>query len=581
MAVEVLDVMRAEVREFRRPRRLETVRCDLLIAGGGLSGIAAALRATARGLRVCLLEETDWLGGQITAQGVSALDEHAWIEHFGATAAYAELRRRIRDHYRPLLRAPAPEDFNPGNAWVSRLCFEPRVALEAINQMLAPAIGGRRLKLFPRTKAAAISRAGARIRRVLAVNLDSADWLAFEPKYAIEAAELGELLPLASEPYTVGAEPAARTGEPHAYQPSRSRPAPPAARAQSLTYTFAVSFHSNQTHPIARPPGYQGYAAAGRYSFHYTYPGVEKSYRMFESCGDARPFWTYRRLIDAAQFRPQAYPRDIAMINWQGHDFCGAGLYSADPHRQARALAEAKRVSLGFLYWLQNEAPRDDGGRGYPELKLRPEVMGTEDGLSKLPYVRESRRGRALETVREQDISAEFNPHARARLAPNSVGIGQYFIDLHHCRGPRFSAATRPFQIPLGVLIPRHTENLILAGKNIGTTHLANGAFRLQPVEWAIGEAAGELAALAIESGRTPGEIHARQELTRTLQRRLVEGGAPLFWFVDVPLAHPAFPAVQYLAATGRLAFDPGSLEFRPDSGGRGEEAIRLWQAEQ
>jgi len=112
--------------------------CEVLIAGGGTGGVAAALTAARRGRRVVLLEETDWLGGQLTAQGVSALDEHEYIESFGGTRSYYELRNRIRAHYGEL---------NPGNCWVTRLAFEPRVALRVIEAMLPPELSiYRRIK---------------------------------------------------------------------------------------------------------------------------------------------------------------------------------------------------------------------------------------------------------------------------------------------------------------------------------------------------------------------------------------------------------------------------------------------------
>ena len=90
------------------------IACDVLVVGGGTGGIAAALaaaRATPlpgrRGFTVCLLEETDWIGGQLTAQGVPALDEHEHIERFGGTRSYYALREAISDHYRRLSPALA------------------------------------------------------------------------------------------------------------------------------------------------------------------------------------------------------------------------------------------------------------------------------------------------------------------------------------------------------------------------------------------------------------------------------------------------------------------------------------------
>src|SRR5882672_4413789 len=117
--------------------------CEVLIAGGGAGGVAAALAAARNGRRVALLEETDWLGGQMTSQGVSALDEHEHIESFGGTRSYYELRNAIRQHYGAL---------NPGNCWVTRLAFEPRVAEGVIERMLQPYVGSGRLTVLRRTK---------------------------------------------------------------------------------------------------------------------------------------------------------------------------------------------------------------------------------------------------------------------------------------------------------------------------------------------------------------------------------------------------------------------------------------------
>src|SRR6516225_5032322 len=115
----------------RRTGPGKELEADLVIIGGGLGGCAAALAAVRNNCRVILTEETDWLGGQLTAQAVPP-DENPWIETFGGTRSYLELRRRIRDYYYrnyPLTaEARARPHLNPGNGWVSRLCTEPRVA---------------------------------------------------------------------------------------------------------------------------------------------------------------------------------------------------------------------------------------------------------------------------------------------------------------------------------------------------------------------------------------------------------------------------------------------------------------------
>src|SRR5690348_944928 len=121
--------------------RVTEITCDVLVCGAGLGGAAAALRAARMGLRVCLTEETGWPGGQITTQGVAAFDEHRYIETFGGTAAYYELRNGIRAYYRGAYRLSAIGEtegpFSPGNAWVSALSFEPRAGAAVLEGIMA------------------------------------------------------------------------------------------------------------------------------------------------------------------------------------------------------------------------------------------------------------------------------------------------------------------------------------------------------------------------------------------------------------------------------------------------------------
>ena len=87
-----------------------------------------------------------------------------------------------------------------------------------------------------------------------------------------------------------------------------------------------------------------------------------------------------------------------------------------------------------------------------------------------------------------------------------------------------------PFQIPLGALIPRRVENLLAACKNLGTTHITSGCYRLHPVEWNIGEAAGCLAAHAVQLKTTPRAIRNTPKLLSGFQAKLREQGVELAW---------------------------------------------------
>jgi hypothetical protein len=560
----------AAVLQNLTPADPEHVGCEVLVVGGGTGGVAAALAAARAGRTVCLLEETDWIGGQLTAQGVSALDEHEHIERFGGTRTYYALREAIRDHYRrrsPALAAqPQP---NPGACWVTRLAFEPRVALGILESWIEPFVATGRLRLYRRTKATAVETVSDRITRLHAVHLDERRWWTFHPDVVIDATELGDVLPLAGAEHRLGAESRAQTGEPHA-QPHE----PKAHCVQSFTYTFVLErAPAGRRSVIARPEKYEHYRDGQPYTLRIFVHGGEiygeetrwLDYRVFErAAGTKGGLWTYRRLVDRSLF-PGGYDADLSLINWPGNDYRDVSILDRPPLEQARALQDAKRVSLGFLYWLQTEAPGSgpEGPRGVPELRLRPDVLGADDGLAKFPYIREARRLQALTTVLEQDVSAEHQPGARARHFADSVGVGWYPIDIHRAGADDvgLSCRTRPFQIPMGALIPIRLRNLLAGAKNLGVTHITNGCYRLHPVEWNTGEAAGSLAAFALETKRDPADVWRDPAARVGFQRRLAAAGVPLYWLVDVGVAHPAFVDLQIAAVTGEIAGLPDSLE--------------------
>jgi hypothetical protein len=368
---------------------------DIVIVGGGLGGVAAAIAATRHGASVALLEETDWLGGQATSQGVSALDEHEHIETFGGTRGYYQFRDAIRDVYRGRRRSAdwEPSPFNPGDCWVTRLAFEPTVAVDVIETILDPAIGAGRLRVFRRHKAFAVERVGELAQTLDAVDLDEGSVTRFRFSYLVDASELGDLLPLTGTDYVVGAETVAQTGEPHA-QPQR----PHRQCVQSCSYTFALERRPEaENNRIERPSGYEHYRDSQPYGLRIQVHGGEiygeesgwLQYALFDALpGTKGGLWTYRRLVAAALF-PESHTNDITMFNWPGIDYRDRPLVEQPAEALAEALQDAKRVSLGFAHWLQTEVPNGEGRAGVPSLRLRPDVMRSVDGLSKHPYIRE------------------------------------------------------------------------------------------------------------------------------------------------------------------------------------------------
>src|SRR5260370_20698495 len=367
------------------------VACDVLVVGGGTGGVAAALAAARGGCSVCLVEETDWLGGQLTSQGIAALDEHPHIEAFGGTASYYRLRRALRDYYRTASEAAAARpDFNPGDCWVTKLAFEPAVAAKFLKGLIDQA---GRVTTYLRAKAAAVTVDNDVIKSVLAVSLIGPDAWHFHPKIVLDATDLGDLLPLSGADYSRGAESIRETGEPHA-QPETAKP----QCVQSYTYTFALEQRPrHECHVIPRPERYEYFRDRQPYSLTIDVHGGEiysensgrLSYTLYETMpGTKGSLWTYRRLIAAHQFGGK-FPTDVTMINWPGNDYRDASLIDRPAVEVAATLQDAKRVSLGVLYWLQTQPPTDRERVGAPELRLPPDTVGSGDGLSKHPYIRQ------------------------------------------------------------------------------------------------------------------------------------------------------------------------------------------------
>lgn len=561
------------------------IECDILIAGGGMGGIAAALRAAQRGHRVCLTEETGWIGGQTTAGGVPALDENKFMEIAGGTRSYYAFREGVREWYRRHHRIAAGVDrerLNPGACYVSQLCFEPRAALDVLTAMLKP------VRVFLRTEVFDLELRDGRIVTALAWQFDRRQAIRFRPRFVLDATEAGDLLPLARVPYVVGSEARSETGEPHAAE------APNTACVQSFTYPFVVERRDGEPHPVDRPAAYEQIVKRQAFTLRIDYPvqmgwkGVVH-YRMFgedppvPNNMSPGPFFGWRRLLARRNF--EDVPADLALMSWPRQDYAAETLLDQPPERLAQVLQRGKQTSLAFLYWLQHDLGRDDGrGKGYPELVLRPDVLDTADGLSKAPYVRESRRIRARGRVVEQDIVEESQPGPRARWFADSIGTGFYMVDIHPCgageRGRMMMP--RPFQVPMSALEPREgPSNFLPAGKNIGVTHLTNGAFRLHPVEWNVGEAAAVMASLSLAGARS----------VERVQTELAQAGVPLVWFDDLRVDDPGFAAIHLAAIRGLyplgsdLHASPGAPLTRAEAAralaawhGRdpGRDAIRL-----
>lgn len=524
---------------------------DVVVAGGGLGGVAAALGALRNGLKVILTEETDWIGGQVSQQGVPP-DEHQWIETHGATKLYRDYRTAVRQYYirnYPLTdEARNRPNLNPGDGSVSRICHEPRVAVAVLQDMLQPHISSGRLLLLIEHKIVGADVTGDKVRSLKAVNQRNGQEKVLTAPYFVDATELGDLLPLTRTEYVSGAESKKDTNELHAAEKTEPN------NQQAYTVCFAMDYVPGANNVIDKPreydfwrnhvppltPAWSGKLLELKYSNPSTLePKALGFHPEGVPTGKSLNLWNYRRIINKNNFKEGTYPGDITIVNWPQNDYMLGSLIDVSEREFKKHVDRAKQLSLSLFYWLQTEAPRPDGGQGWAGLRLRSDVMGTEDGMAKYPYIRESRRIKAEFTVLEEHVGTANRAMITGQKTGNksadfydSVGIGYYHIDLHPSSGGNnyIDFGSLPFQIPLGSLLPRRIENLLPANKNIGTTHITNGCYRLHPVEWSIGESVGMLVAYALNKNVIPRAVREKRDMLEDFQNMVRGQGIETHW---------------------------------------------------
>ena len=498
---------------------------DVLVWGGGTGGAAAALQAARGGAQTLLLTPGPWLGGMVSAAGVCCPDGNELTPwQTGLWGAFLrELERR----------EPEGLDHN----WVSCFGYRP-VTAEAILQDWVRAED--RLTWWNGCRLLEVERQGSRIRSVLVEHADALHRIACT--VVIDGSDRGDLLPLAEAPFRLGWEPQEQWGEPSA--PSQQRLDSEAffweQPVQSPTWVVMGQLQSDRL----KPDPSRGIDPAGQ-------PVLPEPFeRACESFGLERTL-TYGRL-----------PSGLVMLNWplHGNDWHW-GLeraFSSDATQEAELYAEMQNHSLRFA-----EALEEASG-GWVKLG---DAFPSESGspapwLAAMPYWREGRRMIGHATVTEQDLLPVSDGASCAPLPQNeagelqSIAVGNYAND-HHYPGPDWPLAPKscrwggrwtgtPFCIPYGALVSGEIDNLLAADKAISTSHMANGATRLQPLVLNVGQAAGAAAALAIATGRDPIEVSVR-----SLQEALITDGrapsavAPLW---TIPWHHPQWSQRQLAA---------------------------------
>ena len=499
----------------------EAISTDLLIYGGGTSGVTAAIQAARDGVDVVVVEPTPWLGGMLTSSGVSATDGN----HKLPSGIWGEFRQMLRDHY------GGADEVETG--WVSNTLFEPHIGNRFFNEMMDELPNITRYHGYYIDQA---MTAANRVHGATFYNKDG-DRLAVEARISIDASEYGDLMARSGANYFIGLDPRSRTDEEIA--PTHGNDI-----IQDLTYTAILKdYGPDADMTIPRPPNYQPSIFEGACkelsADPETFDGVDCD-RMLE----------YAKL-----------PNDKYLINWpiEGNDYY-LNVLEMEHEERHLLYEEAKNRTRQFIYFIQTEG-------GFNNLGFADDEYSTEDLFPYSPYHRETRRLDGLTMLTMNELIDPYE--VENDLYKTAIGVGDYPLDHHRELNPSpppelleegdrepYEFETHydafppipSFSIPVGSLIPKETDGLLVAEKSISVSSIANGSSRLQPAVMTIGQAAGAAAAMAIQQNIEPRELSIRE-----LQQHLLDLDCWALPFIDTTPESWYFQPLQRIGLSGVL----------------------------
>lgn len=486
----------------------EAVRsAELLVVGGGASGVSAGIQASRMGVHTIIIEEHPWLGGMLTSAGVSAIDGNYNLR----AGFWGEFLEALVQHY------GSYDALKTG--WVSNVQFEPSVGNAILKAKVA---NEENVEVIYGYHPVSIVKDEKGLW-VLEAEDEKGERLVLRADFVIDATELGDVAKMAGIPYDIGMESRLETGEDVAPEKSNNI-------VQDLTYVAILKDYGKPS-LIEMPAGYN-----------------EADF----ACCCANPkcinpkepdrVWSKEEMLSYG-----ALPNGKYMINWpiEGNDYY-VNLIDMSREERAAELQKAKNFTMGLIYFMQHDL-------GFCNLGLADDEYPTEDLMPFIPYHRESRRIHGL--VRFTCNHAQA-PYSQAQpLYRTNIAVGDYPVDHHHTRYSGYEELPRlyfhpipSYGLPLGTLIPKGVDNFIVAEKSISVSNIINGCTRLQPVVIQIGTAAGALAATALHKGVTPSEVSVRE-----VQKAILDCGGYLQPCLDAEKDSPMFAPLQRIASTGIL----------------------------
>jgi hypothetical protein len=525
----------------------QSVNCEVIVNGGTTAAYFAAYSSATEGRQVCLIEPTNWIGGQLTATGVPAIDWQ-WNSNINPSAVglvngvNGQLPHTLRENNNYLFFDMIQSITGKGKCWVSRDCMTSDKILPKLISYTNPLTN---LRIFynsvPKnvtkttsvTKFDTVSNSNFVVNKINNIGIiqrtpvsgtgydvrlsqDLNDWYSTtnSPRFTkqnwvlkgigtnnpvvIDASDTGDILALSNSQYLQGLD-----------QFEGSTMTANDQCGQSTTYPFNMKYNSSSV--VENGPALNSF-------------NINTSTFNFGTNGTWDRVWNYRRLAGIGNpYSASLAANDVSNMNWKstgnnGNDLDSQYWLNDKTLTQAstndwkgginiNSIQKLEDKSYSFYYWMKQNSPYSQAN-----FNLDNATMGTTTGLYKYPYIRDTRRSVGIDNylLKTSELLSQSPTGFRFK---DRVATVNYGFDIHPIAGCIFSAddignnyATPsytepyPFYIPLRSLTNKSTDNLIVSGKNIAQSFKVSAATRLQPAEATTGTAAGVLASYLVNN---------------------------------------------------------------------------------
>lgn len=517
---------------------------DLVVYGGTPGGIAAAVQMARMGKTALIIEPGNRLGGA-SSGGLGWADIGVEQTIGGMSLEFFE---RVYDYYHQdsVWKFQNRDDYKPrGNHAVVEggpmWSFEPGAAMHVFEQMVnehesITVVYNEKLDLEN-----GVEKMGDKI---VSITMESGK--TFKGKYFVDASYEADLLALTGVSYHVGRESSDTYNESLAgvlgptvkdFQPKQffgpevspydengkllptiqavpmGEPGQGDHKIQAFNFRTCLTTAEENKLPIPKPDNYD-----------------PLTYELLRRYIDVKKLNSIRRILTISPL-----PNNKTDINDGGHgcpfstDYNGMNWDYPEGSYETRdkIWQDHYNFTMGLYYFLGNDPRLPEAIRNEMlEYGLPKDEYTNTDHWTPQMYIRETRRMIGGHVLTQGDCQVDTTKE-------QSIGLASYGPDSHHVQRiiyngevvneGNFLEKHKPYEIPLGVILPKREEcTNLLVPVCVSSSHIAFGSIRMEPVFMIMGQAAGTVAALALEDDAAVQDVSykdIKQQLIRDNQR--------------------------------------------------------------